>query len=169
VIFVTVGNFMPFPRLIEGMADLKARGAISDDVVLQVARMSDFRADGCRVAQFIAPGEFERLMRDAHVVVTHGGCGTIIQALRAGKVPVVMPRQRRCGEHVDDHQVELARALAAEGRIVLAMETSDLGSAIAAARVQSAPRATEPPRMVGLVRQAIEELLAARAGAARHG
>jgi UDP-N-acetylglucosamine transferase subunit ALG13 len=162
VIFVTVGNFSAFPRLIRAIALLKERGAIRDDLLLQIARMPSFNADGCKVVPFVAPEEFDRLIREADVIVCHGGAGSIIPALRAGRVPVVMPRQSRYGEHVDDHQVEVARALSEQQRIVLAMESGDLEHAIAAARQRSQEPSAQTPRMLDLVSREIDRLLAER-------
>jgi beta-1,4-N-acetylglucosaminyltransferase len=95
------------------------------------------------------------------VVVTHGGYGTIIEALRLGKVPVVMPRRRKYQEHVDDHQVDLAEELALQKRIVLVHEVTELHSAIIEAQSRKAESATPEPLLAKLVAKAIDELLAA--------
>jgi UDP-N-acetylglucosamine transferase subunit ALG13 len=63
--------------------------------------------------------EFEVLqaaMRDAAAVVCHGGPGTILGARHMGTVPIVVPRRRRLGEHVDDHQVAFSRPAAFRAR-----------------------------------------------------
>jgi UDP-N-acetylglucosamine transferase subunit ALG13 len=65
-------------------------------------------------------------MAEAAAVVCHGGPGTILGAKHAGAVPIVVPRQHRLGEHVDDHQVRFSRRLAAEGGVYLAESEGDL-------------------------------------------
>lgn len=60
-------------------------------------------------------------MREADVVVTHAGVGSALAAMRAGRRAIYVPRRRRHGEHVDDHQVEMARELNRRG-LVLARE-----------------------------------------------
>lgn len=72
----------------------------------------------------------QELMRDARVVVTHGGPATIMQVLALGKVPIVVPRQARHGEHVDDHQVQFARRIA--DRVVVVEDIDALRSALGA-------------------------------------
>lgn len=162
MIFVTVGNYLPFPRLITAVDQLKAQGVIEDEVLLQVGGASEFNSERCKVARFLAPEEFERALREASVIISHPGAGTLIQALGVGKVPVVMPRRKQYGEHVDDHQFEVAKALAAEGRVIPAYEVQDLPEAIERARSQSACPSIEPPaRLIKLVGQAIDEILAA--------
>jgi UDP-N-acetylglucosamine transferase subunit ALG13 len=87
----------------------------------------------------------------------------MIHALRAGNMPIVMPRRKHYGEHVDDHQLEGARALAAEGRIVVVYEPAELPAAIDEARTRSSqPQLPNEPRMIKLVSRAIEDLVAIR-------
>lgn len=47
----------------------------------------------------------------ADAVVAHAGAGIALTALYAGKIPLLSPRLASRGEHVDDHQVEIARYL----------------------------------------------------------
>jgi UDP-N-acetylglucosamine transferase subunit ALG13 len=161
VIFVTVGNYMGFPRLVRAVDSLKAAGVIEEEVLLQIAGTMGFTSQSCTVVPFLAPEKFEQKMRDASIVISHGGAGSMIEAFRAQKMPIVMPRRAKYGEHVDDHQVEGARALAAEGRIILIYETAELPAAILQARRRALQPPSQPPsRMVNLVARAIEELLA---------
>jgi UDP-N-acetylglucosamine transferase subunit ALG13 len=159
LIFLTVGNYNPFPRLVSALDGLKANGAIADDVLLQIANMPKFESQVCRVVRFLPPMDYQRCIHKASVIVCHAGAGNIADALRAGKLPVVMPRRKKYGEHVDDHQMELAEMLSKEGRIILASEPNDLLAAILEARSRGHPSIpSDPPRMVRLVSQVLEEL-----------
>jgi UDP-N-acetylglucosamine transferase subunit ALG13 len=68
-------------------------------------------------------GALQAAMASAAAVVCHGGPGTILGARHMGAVPVVVPRQHRLGEHVDDHQVAFSRRLAADGGEIHLAET----------------------------------------------
>jgi UDP-N-acetylglucosamine--N-acetylmuramyl-(pentapeptide) pyrophosphoryl-undecaprenol N-acetylglucosamine transferase len=68
-----------------------------------------------RVYSQVGVSDFEQLARTADVVVTHAGVGTLLQLLEWGIFPLVVPRLRRRGEHVDDHQCQIGELLAAEG------------------------------------------------------
>ncbi len=78
-------------------------------------------------------------MEGADAVVCHAGAGSILCALRAGHVPVVVPRLKRYRETVDDHQVELAAVLAAEGKVISVEELDGLAEAVAAAPPRRPP------------------------------
>jgi UDP-N-acetylglucosamine transferase subunit ALG13 len=65
-------------------------------------------------------------MRDAAAVVCHGGPGTIMECRSLGLLPIVVPRQARLGEHVDDHQIRFARRMATTGGIHLAETEAQL-------------------------------------------
>jgi UDP-N-acetylglucosamine--N-acetylmuramyl-(pentapeptide) pyrophosphoryl-undecaprenol N-acetylglucosamine transferase len=66
----------------------------------------------------VSLGELRRAFREANVVVLHAGVGTILEALDAGRRPIIAPRRREFGEHVDDHQLEIGRELAGRGLAV---------------------------------------------------
>ena len=159
MIFVTTGNYLAFPRLIEAVDRLKRDGSIREEVVLQVGNTL-FLSENCTTVDFLSPVEFSAAVRRARIVISHAGAGAVIHALGAGKIPVVMPRRKKYGEHVDDHQLDLARVLAAERRAIVALESADLPAAIAsAASAGGAARSDQPLKMIRLVSRAIEEIL----------
>ena len=66
-------------------------------------------------------------VRDADLVVSHAGAGSLFEALRAGKMVLAVPN----GALMDNHQVELASELAAR-KFLFWCEPSGLESALAA-------------------------------------
>jgi beta-1,4-N-acetylglucosaminyltransferase len=126
--FVSVGNArQPFARLTGAMSGLAA--TLPAPVVVQHGH-TPFACSACEGRAFVEMDEFAGFMARARLVILHAGAGSIMQALDAGKLPVVMPRRLAYGEHIDNHQVELAQAFAARGLIELAMEPADLEAAI---------------------------------------
>ena len=69
--------------------------------------------------------ELQAAMRSAHVVVAHSGIGSALGALAAGRRPVLVPMRAVRGEHVDDHQVQIACELERRGLAVY-REVTDL-------------------------------------------
>lgn len=169
MIFVTVGNAnQGFERLLQTVERLVAEGFIANDVLVQAGNNPDFRPLHCKVVSFLPLAEFERCVSEAQTIISHAGAGTLIHVLKAGKIPVVMPRRKKYDEHVDDHQMEIVEVLAAEGRLIPAYEPEDLPTAIAEANRRSAQQPPPTPvRMIELVSQAIEELLTLRPAANR--
>jgi UDP-N-acetylglucosamine transferase subunit ALG13 len=122
VIFATVGSHptFKFDRLLGALEVLPG-----DELVVQHGP-GDPPPHAREAAAFMSFEQILEHMRRASVVISHAGVGSILCSLEAGRVPVVMPRQARYGETVDDHQVELARALSPTGRIVLAEAPAEL-------------------------------------------
>ena len=65
-------------------------------------------------------------MTNADSVVSHAGVGVIMTALQAGHTPVVIPRQASRGEHVDDHQMDIASRFAERGLVRCVTIETDL-------------------------------------------
>ncbi|MCK4785229.1 MAG: hypothetical protein KAV87_15880, partial [Desulfobacteraceae bacterium] len=85
-----------------------------------------------------------------------------INVLKTGKIPVVIARRKKYGEHVDDHQVELVEALADESRIIAASHKGDLEKAFKLAKEKKEKKVKiKTPPMLGIVKKAIEEMIQA--------
>jgi UDP-N-acetylglucosamine transferase subunit ALG13 len=151
VIFVTLGtHHQPFPRFVDALAALPG-----DELVVQHGHSA--APAGVREAvPFLGFAEMLERVEAADVVVTHAGVGSILLARRAGHTPVVVPRQHRHGEHVDDHQVELTAALAEGGKVVAVWDTAELAAAVAGAPARGEPR----PPVAGPLHAAVREALA---------
>src|SRR5581483_9285582 len=80
-----------------------------------------------RTEEFVRHDELTELMAEAHVVVCHAGVGSVLQAVSVGKSPILVPRRVEHGEHVDDHQVQIAGRLSEIG-IATAVETDSLST-----------------------------------------
>ena len=108
MIFVTVGlSDIPFDRLVSAT---EALCESNEDVVVQygAARVQPRRA----IAHAYLPFDrFEQYVTSARVVVCHAGIGSVAPCLSRGIHPIVVPRQKRLGEAVDDHQVSFGRRL----------------------------------------------------------
>jgi UDP-N-acetylglucosamine transferase subunit ALG13 len=126
LIFVTVGTHQqPFDRLLRALGRLDA-----GELVVQHGPAEP--PPGVVRAEPYMP--FEQVlacMREAETVITHAGVGSILCARREDHVPIVVPRRHDLGEHVDDHQAELTRALEPRGGIVAVWDTADLAAAVA--------------------------------------
>ena len=163
MIFLTVGNATQgFARLVDAVDSLGLRGGLgSEEVVAQTGYTCVEQLRYCQCHDFFSMEEFASLIQRAELIIAHGGAGTLLHVLSLGRVPVVMPRRKKYGEHVDDHQVELIQVLTHDGRVIPAYEVQDLPGAIAEARHRQNHLITTGGglRMRSLVADAIKELL----------
>lgn len=130
MIFVTVGTHEDqFNRLIEEMDRIKESGSLQEDVFIQTG-YSDYKPIHCRNAVSLGYQEIDQRMKEARVVITHGGPGSIMHALRYNKIPIVVPRQKWFGEHIDNHQVLFSQRMALANKAMIVLEISELEGVI---------------------------------------
>ena len=129
MIFVTVGGMRAFERLVCQM-DLIA-GELDEQVVIQIGS-TKYEPKNCDYFRFMSRNDMERLYTDARVVVSHAGTGSILTALEYDKPLVLVPRLKKYGEVFDDHQLELARQMEAQG-VAVVHEIGNLEDAIRSA------------------------------------
>lgn len=122
MVFVTVGTHeQPFNRLIKEVDRLKGEGIIEDEVVMQTG-FSTYEPVHCKWSRLIPYEEMNANIEKAGIVITHGGPASFLAPLQIGKIPIVVPRQKRYGEHVNDHQLEFCKAVEERMRNIIVVE-----------------------------------------------
>ncbi|MDD5173251.1 MAG: glycosyltransferase [Candidatus Omnitrophica bacterium] len=124
MIFITIGNYSPFDRMvrvIDKWAALRGR----TDIFAQIGS-TNWRPEHIKWTDFLKPEEFDRKMQEANVVIAHAGAGTILKALELGKPILVMPRRPHLHETPNNHQLFMAKRFQDLGRIAMAQDESDL-------------------------------------------
>ena len=103
MIFVTLGSQkFQFDRLLQAVDKLK-----TDEEIFAQIGYSNYEPQNYEYKKFLDRDEFENVMDKADIVITHGGTGAIIGAVKKGKKVIAVPRLKKYGEHVDDHQLQL--------------------------------------------------------------
>jgi len=127
MIFVSVGTHeAPFDRMLHMVYGLD----LQDELVVQHGP-SVIRSEKAVEADYLSFDQVVRYIREARAVVMHAGVGSVMISLANGKRPIVMARRRKFGEHVDDHQVELARRMDASGLVTFVDDAEALATALA--------------------------------------
>lgn len=121
MIFVTVGTQLPFDRLVQAV-DAWAARHLEIQVSMQIGE-SAYVPQNCEWSRFTAPAEWDRLFKNADLVISHAGMGTILKSLDQGKPLIVMPRRASLGEHRNEHQLATAGYL--KGQLGLAVIEND--------------------------------------------
>lgn len=116
MIFVTVGNHnQGFERLVKKMDEIAEK--INEKVIMQIGH-TNYKPANAEYFTFIENfEEIIRLNREARVVVSHAGAGSILTALEHKTPVIIVPRLKKFYEHMDDHQLEIAEAMSENQRV----------------------------------------------------
>lgn len=127
MIFVTVGTHeQPFNRLVKYMDELKEKGIIKENVVIQTG-FSTYEPKYCIWSKFFSYQKMVKNVEEARIVITHGGPSSFIMPLQVGKIPIVVPRQKQFDEHVNNHQMEFCKAVKErQGNIIVVDNLDEL-------------------------------------------
>lgn len=123
MIFITVGEQLPFDRLIRTVDEWA--GTNNKEVFAQIGR-SDLKPSHIEYKKFLTPQEFSDRLLKAELVIAHAGMGTIISALEKKKPILVMPRQAILGEVRNEHQSATARRFLALDCVSVAFDEFEL-------------------------------------------
>lgn len=139
-IFLTVGTKdYPFDRIVRAM-DKKG-------VFMQIGNSTAPKFANYK--RFMSKQEVYEKMDWADVVVCHAGTGTVMEVIDLGKRIVVVPRQKRFHEHIDDHQVEFSHYLKTK---------FDINSILDENKVWTAIEKSTTPKNVGKESELISEI-----------
>jgi beta-1,4-N-acetylglucosaminyltransferase len=127
--FVTVGNgTQSFQRLFNALAKITAQ--LPQPIVIQAGHNTVDLPD-CIVFDFVGQEQFEQLIDDHELIISHAGVGSILSALEHGRKPVVIPRRSGVyAEIINDHQIALVTELADLGLVSPILATDRLPEAI---------------------------------------
>ncbi len=118
-----------FTRLLKMVEDEIKKGLIKGEVIVQ-AGQTKYKSNYMEILDLIPNTKFNKLIKEADLVITHGGVGSIISALKHGKKVIAVPRLSRYGEHVNDHQLEIVEEFSRLGYIKSAINKRELTKAL---------------------------------------
>lgn len=126
MIFITLGSQkFQFNRLLQAVDELIETGVIIDEVFAQIG-YSDYEPKHFEYKNFLDREEFAEQEGKCDVLITHGGTGAIIGAVKKGKKVIAIPRLAKYGEHVDDHQIQLIEQFEGQNLICGLYEPTEL-------------------------------------------
>ncbi len=156
---MTVGTHdQGFERLVKEMDAIA--GELEEEVVIQTGNTA-YETKNVRQIKFVDRKGMEELNARARIVIAHAGAGSIIFALKQKKPLILVPRLKKFGEHVNDHQLELARELENEGRALCVSDIRELRERIMMAGTFQ-PRTHARAPMLDVIREYLRELDEAR-------
>ena len=118
MIFVTLGTQdKPFNRLLEAIDKEIDKGTIKDKIVVQ-AGCTKYESSNMEIFDLIPMDDFDKLMSECDLLITHGGVGSIVGGLNKDKKVIAIPRLAQYGEHVNDHQLQIIENFDKAGYII---------------------------------------------------
>lgn len=123
MIFVTIGTQIPFDRFIKIIDEIA--GTIDEVFVVQ-ALNGRYLPQNFKTINFIAPDEFNKIVQEARLIISHAGVGSIISAIEHDKPIIIFPRLASLGEHRNDHQMATAMAINEKGYAYVAYDKKQL-------------------------------------------
>ena len=130
MIFVTVGTQdKPFTRLLEAIDKAIVKGKIKDNVIVQ-AGYTKYDSKNMEVLEYIPFEKFENYIEKADVIITHGGVGSIVSAIKRGKKVVAVARLAEYGEHTNDHQLQIIEKMSKDGYIIDGNDLENIAQSI---------------------------------------
>lgn len=126
MIFVCLGTqIFQMNRLLKELDRLVEIGEIKEPIFAQIGQ-SDYKPSHYEYKEFINPDEYQEKVNCADMVITHGGTGAIVKALKAGKQTIAVPRLYKYNEHENDHQLQIVDFFTNAGYILKVTEMNEL-------------------------------------------
>jgi beta-1,4-N-acetylglucosaminyltransferase len=123
MILVVVGQTRGFTRLVKKIDEIAGR--IDERVIIQLGH-TRYYPKNSEFFYFENYSKMKELNREARIVVSHAGVGSILTAIKQGTTIIIMPRLKKYGEAIDDHQLEISEALSGDPRILIAHDENEL-------------------------------------------
>ncbi|WP_186381025.1 MULTISPECIES: PssE/Cps14G family polysaccharide biosynthesis glycosyltransferase [Paenibacillus] len=130
MIFVVLGTQrFQFNRLLQAVDNLIQEGKLPSDVLVQ-SGYSEYKPRHYQHKPFFNQEEMNDHIAKSEFVLSHAGVGVITSALQMNKKVIVMPRRKDQGEHVDNHQLEIAKVFQDKGYISVAQNENELSALV---------------------------------------
>ena len=118
-----------FHRLLEEVQKNIDNKNIKEEVVVQKG-YTKFESENMTLYTQLPVDKLQQLIEKADLVITHGGVGSIISSIQKGKKVIAIPRLKKYGEHVNDHQYDIVKSFNDSGYIIGLSSVEELGAAL---------------------------------------
>lgn len=124
MIFVAVGTQkFQFDRLIEAIDKYAEKN--QEDIFGQIGA-SSYCPWNFEYQKFLDKEKFDLMLSNCDILITHGGVATIMEAVKLKKKIIVVPRLQMFGEHIDNHQLQIAESFDSCGYVYLCNEVNKI-------------------------------------------
>ncbi len=158
MIFVTLGTQdKEFSRLLEAIDREIEKGNIKEKVIVQ-AGCTKYESKNMEIFDLIPTNEFDKYIKKADLIITHGGVGSILTAIKNNKKVIAAARLSKYKEHTNDHQKQIVKEFADMGYILELRDFNKLGKLIEKSKSFSPKKyVSNTSNMVKLISDYIED------------
>ncbi|MBD3627948.1 PssE/Cps14G family polysaccharide biosynthesis glycosyltransferase [Cyclobacterium sp.] len=126
MILVLLGTFpTQFERPLVAIDSLCREGIIREKVIVQNG-FTEFPSQYLSYKPFLPVEELDQLYKEARIIISHAGSGSLLKGLKMGKKIIAIPRMPKYGEVVDEHQMEILSEFEKENYLLGWRESDDL-------------------------------------------
>ena len=126
MILVLLGTFsIEFQRPLIELEKLCKEGKVSEKIIVQSGH-TKYKSPYFEIISFLDINALNDLCDKARLIITHGGTGSMINAIKRGKTVIAIPRLKKNAEHIDDHQLEIVEVFRKKGYIIAWNESDSL-------------------------------------------
>ena len=130
MILVTLGTQdKGFERLLKEIDNLIKKELITDKVIVQAGH-TKYESKNMELFDFKSQKELDKLRKEADLIISHAGVGSILDSLKYGKKVIGVARLKKYGEHTNDHQLQILEKFSNDGYIIKAQSVDKLYDAI---------------------------------------
>lgn len=130
MILVTLGTQdKGFERLLKEIDNLIKKELITDKVIVQAGH-TKYESKNMEIFDFKSQKELDKLRKEADLIISHAGVGSILDSLKYGKKVIGVARLKNYGEHTNDHQLQILEKFSNDGYIIKAQSVDKLYDAI---------------------------------------
>ena len=147
-VFVTLGTIRPYR--FDALVNAVKKALPSNVAVTWQLGETDRRDLPGSVHQMMSADQFTRAASEADVVITHAGVGTPSSSSCRMVPTLAVPRDARRGEHVDDHQFQVARELSGR-QLITSAQVDDLDEGLIRTAAGRRPSLDDEPAVGPLV------------------
>jgi len=158
LIFVCIGSRdYQFNRLLKALDELVESGELKEEIFAQIGQ-SQYEPKHYAWERYLDADDFRRQQKNADLIISHAGTGALIGALKQEKSVIAVPRYAKFGEHIDDHQTQIADVLSSEGYLYQVRDIADLGKTITLAREHPLTKKYDRPSYIAsLIKEFVGE------------
>lgn len=145
-----------FHRLLEEVQRLIDKKIITEKVVVQAGR-TKYESKDMEIYSLMPEENLKEIMERSDLVITHGGVGSIVMALKMGKKVIAVPRLSEFGEHINDHQIQIIDSFNSQEFLIGVTNLKDLEKALEKSK-EFTPKKfkSETEHMINLIEEFID-------------